>query len=211
MLSATRKNYRAVPRAQSGFSLIEAMIAGVILAIGLLGIVSLLAMSTVSQHEGIQRVRAVSLADDIIERMRRNPAGLAVYDRGYSAPLDGSVISTQPSPDCDAGACTATELANHDLWVWEQMLAGASETVTDTDGNVSNTAGLRSVRACIEFVADTGKTNTGIVDVALQWQGLKDSSDAIVSGGTTCGDDGDSGLTRRQIVVSSYLLDETEL
>ena len=211
MLPVTRKMYPANMRAQSGFTLIEALVSAIILSIGILGIVSLLSMSKVSQHEGVQRVRAVSLADDMIERIRRNPAAMAVYDIGLTAPLGNGSSGNEPSEDCNASACTTDEMAAHDLWAWERLLDGTSATVTNDDGDPVNTVGMRNVRACIEFTADTGKVNTGIVDIVLQWQGLKESTDAVVSGGAVCGNATAEDTTRRQLVVSSYVIDETEL
>tara|TARA_R110001599_G_scaffold353823_1_gene599185 strand:- start:69888 stop:70526 length:639 start_codon:yes stop_codon:yes gene_type:complete len=212
MLPATRKNYAVGARSESGFTLIEALIAGVILAIGVLGVVSLLSMSKVSQHESIQRVRAVSLADDILERIRRNPNGMAVYDTGLASPLGGESLGVNaPDPDCNASACTTQELATLDLWAWERLLDGASTTVTDDEGEVSSTSRMRNVRACIDFTADSLKANTGMVDIVLQWQGLNKSKDAVAAGGVVCGDDSDAGSIRRQLIVSSYVIDEKEL
>jgi len=212
MSPVTRNCYGVPARRQSGFTLIEALVAGVILAIGILGIVSLLAMSKVAQHEGIQRVRAVALADDMIERIRRNPAGIAVYDIGLTSPLGGgSEGDDEPDPNCNSSTCTSDQLAAFDLWAWERLLDGTSATVVDGEGEVSNTVGMRNVRACVEFTADTGKTNTGIVDIVLQWQGLQESTDAVAEDGTVCGNDTDEDLTRRQLIVSSYVIDETEL
>ena len=198
------------PGAESGFSLIEALVAAIILSIGILGIVSLLALSKVSQHESIQRVRAVSLADDIIERIRRNPAGLSVYDIGLSSPLGGASLGAEPSPNCNSSTCNTSELAGHDLWAWERLLDGTSATVTD-GSTTSNTVGMRDVRACIEFTADTGRTNSGIIDIVLQWKGLKETTDAVPSGGAVCGSAVGEDKARRQLIVSSYVLDETEL
>lgn len=211
MLPATRKSYAVGARSESGFTLIEALIAGVILAIGVLGVVSLLSMSKVSQHESIQRMRAVSLADDILERIRRNPDGMAVYHTGLASPLGGESLGVDaPDPDCNASACTTEELATLDLWAWERLLDGASTTVTDDEGEVSSTSSMRSVRACVNFTADSLKTNTGMVDIILQWQGLNETKDAA-AGGIVCGDDTDESETRRQLIVSSYVIDEKEL
>ncbi len=207
MLLATSKTSPVSIRAQSGFTLIEALIAAVILAIGVVGIVSLLTLSKVYQHESIQRVRAVELADGIIERIRRNPADVAAYDTGLLSPLVNASGGTDP--DC-ASSCDAAELAAYDLWDWKRLLDGASATVTE-EGEPKNTVGLRNVRACIEFTADTGRTNTGIVDVVIQWQGIREASDAVAAGGVTCGEAGDVDLTRRQVIVSSYVIDEMEL
>ena len=87
MSSATRKSHWAGSRVQSGFTLIEALVTAFILAVGIMGIVSLLSLSKVSQHESIQRTRAVVLADDILERIRRNPAGMSVYDMWPVGPV----------------------------------------------------------------------------------------------------------------------------
>lgn len=211
MSPVTRKISSIGNSAQSGFSLIEALVAAFILAIGILGVVNLLTMSKVSQHEDIQRVRAVALADNMFERLRRNPAGLSDYAAsGLGDPLGGGSIEDAPAQDCRASACTAAQLAEYDLWIWEQLLDGASTTVT-RDGETANTVAMRNIQACIVFTADAGRTNTGIVDVILQWQGLKETSDALDAGGAVCGDADDEDTTRHQVVVSSYVIDETEL
>lgn len=212
MLPVTNRRRVTFLQRQAGFSLLEALIAGVILAIGILGIVSLLAMSKVSQHEGVQRVRAVALADDILERIRRNPSAMVEYDTDLTAPLGmGTKGTTEPSPSCLTATCTFAELARHDLWTWERLLDGVSATVTDTSGNVNPTAAMRNVQACIEFTADTGKTNTGTVDIVLQWDALQEAVDAVASSGVRCGTGSDTNLNRRQLIVSSYVIDETEI
>lgn len=210
MLPATSYGYRPGRARQCGFTLIEALVAAIILAIGVLGVVSLLTMSKVSQHEGMDRVRAVALADDMVERILRNPGAMGIYDdRDLAAPLGNNTIDEVPDPDCSAVVCSATELANFDLWAWEQLLDGRATTFDDS-GTATPAVGLRNVRACIVFTADGGRTNTGIVDVVIQWQGLKETADAV-DGGVVCGDADAEDLSRRQVVVSSYVIDETEL
>ena len=208
MPSATRKSHWAGSRVQSGFTLIEALVTAFVLAVGIMGIVSLLSLSKVSQHESIQRTRAVVLADDILERIRRNPAGISVYHMGLSAPLGGASIGAEPVPNCQSATCTPDELATHDLWAWERLLDGTSAIVTDSE---ASTVGLRDVSACIDFTADDGRLNTGIVDVVIQWQGLQETADAVISGGTVCGDATAEDTTRRQVIVNSYVMNETEL
>ncbi len=209
MLPATNNRCYPGRSAQSGFTLIEALIAAVILAIGVLGVVSLLTLSKVSQHEGMDRVRAVALADDMVERILRNPGAMGTYDdRDLDNPLGNNTITAVPDPDCSAVVCTAEELANFDLWAWEQLLDGRATTFDD-GGTTTAAVGLRTVQACIVFTADPGRTNTGIVDVIVQWQGLKDTADAV-DGGPVCGDADDEDLSRRQVVVSSYVIDELE-
>ena len=208
MSSAIRKSDWVGSRAQSGFTLIEALVTAFILAVGIMGIVSLLSISKVSQHESIQRTRAVVLAGDILERIRRNPAGMSVYNVGLSAPLGDASRGTEPVPNCHSATCSKTELAAHDLWTWERLLDGASAIVTDGG---APTVGLSDVSACIDFTADDGRQNTGIVDVVIQWQGLQETADAVISAGTVCGDATAEDTTRRQVIVNSYVMDETVL
>ena len=208
MSSAIRKSDWVGSRAQSGFTLIEALVTAFILAVGIMGIVSLLSISKVSQHESIQRTRAVVLAGDILERIRRNPAGMSVYNVGLSAPLGDASRGTEPVPNCHSATCSKTELAAHDLWAWERLLDGASAIVTDGG---APTVGLSDVSACIDFTADDGRQNTGIVDVVIQWQGLQETADAVISAGTVCGDATAEDTTRRQVIVNSYVMNETEL
>ena len=103
MLLAHRKNTR-ITHSQRGFTLIEVLVTFVVLSIGLLGIVSLQALSKTSQHQGIQRTRAVTIADGLLEKIRINPAGLTTYAFG-STPKGGGTIGTEPSPDCISGPC----------------------------------------------------------------------------------------------------------
>jgi type IV pilus assembly protein PilV len=200
---AARRRHQA--GRQRGFTLIEALIAFVILSVGLLGIVSLQAVAKTSQHLAIQHSRAVTLADAMVERIRVNPAGLPVYDIGTGSPV-GPVPVSEPSPNCRNAACSPAELAAHDLWAWEQALLGAAATV---DG--ANTAGLTSPRGCIVFDAAPGRARSGQLSVIVQWRGLHESSDAVQDGEVTCG-----GLAagtdkfRRQVVTNTYVVDETE-
>ena len=224
MSSAAKKRHCVGGAVQSGFTLIEALVAAFVLAVGIMGIVSLLSLSKVSQHESIQRARAVVLADDILERIRRNPAGMSVYRCATFSveppdsvepsdiclemePLGDAGRGAEPVPNCHSATCSKTELAAHDLWTWERLLDGASAIVTDGG---APTVGLRNVSACINFTADDGRQNTGIVDVVIQWQGLQETADAVVSGGTVCGDAAAEDTTRRQVIVNSYVMDETE-
>jgi type IV pilus assembly protein PilV len=209
MLLAHRKNSR-VTRSHRGFTLIEVLVTFVILSIGLLGIVSLQALSKTSQHQGIQRTRAVAIVDGLLEKIRINPAGLTIYAFGLT-PLGGGTIVSEPSPDCISAVCSPTQMATHDLWVWEQALDGTSVTV---DGGTA-TAGLIDPRACVTFTAAAGKTSTGLLQVLVQWSDLRETIDAVQSGddvGVRCGGAaaGEDNF-RRKVTASTFVIDEDEL
>jgi type IV pilus assembly protein PilV len=202
-ISARHASKKAQPRNQGGFTLIEALIAFVILSVGLLGIVSLQAMSKQSQHQAVQSARAVSMADDIVERIRINPGALLEYVTG-TTPVS---ITTEPTPDCQATACDPNELADHNLWAWEQTMEGAMMTTA-----AGNAGGLINPKGCILFTPIPGKVRTGLLNVIIQWQGLHSSTDAVQAGEVACGGAAATGdITRRQVSVNTFVIDEQEL
>ncbi len=191
MLVANHLNYKK----QKGFTLLEVLIAFVILSVGLLGIVNLQAMSKKFTHQAAQRTIAVSLANMIVEKIKANPVETAA---SYSnADVGGGTITAEPSA-CSS-ACTTDIIAERDLWEWEQALDGAS------------TAGLIEPHACINFVSDGTRVNTGTLTVRVQWTGLNELSDAA-AGGVICNGGAAAGyLRRRQVIVNTYVVDETEI
>jgi type IV pilus assembly protein PilV len=113
---------------EGGFSLIEVLIALLILAIGLLGTASLMLISMKSNQSAYQRSQASWLAYDIVERMRLN--------RGLATDNSNSYVITAATPlpsdpGCKAGGCTAANVASLDIREWRDQLglAGVSGTV----------------------------------------------------------------------------------
>lgn len=198
--------------AQGGFTLIEALIAFVILSVGLLGVVSLLSMSKTSQHLAVQHTRAVTLADAIVERIRVNPGGMATYNIG-TTPVGGGTRTL--AKDCRATTCNQTELAAYDLWAWEQALDGAGAKII-IGVDEENTAGLISPNGCIVFTSTdpANRPNTGQLRVIIEWRGLHESFDAVqatdadltICGGAAAGADD----FRRQVVINTYVVDEED-
>ena len=63
----------------AGFTLIEVLIAMLVLAVGLLGLAGLQATSLRNNQSAYNRSQATQLAYDIADRMRANSAGIASY------------------------------------------------------------------------------------------------------------------------------------
>lgn len=115
----------------AGFSLLEVMIALLVLAIGLLGVAALQARGLKYNHEAHVRSQATVLAYDIIERMR------AVRDSGNAAQALAAYTSAP------AGACSPlAPTAQSDVKCWAddlaQRLPGGRGTiaVNGTDPNL---------------------------------------------------------------------------
>lgn len=97
---------------QHGVSLIEVLIALVVLAVGVLGFAGLqmtsLNQSTAANH----RVAAVLIAQDAIERMELNPAERDTYlNASWAAGSQGS----SPSNACIGSTCTSGSMVTWDI------------------------------------------------------------------------------------------------
>ena len=197
---------KSVAARQSGFTLIEVLVAFLILSIGLLGVVALIVQSKVSQHQAVQRTRAVALADEMIERIRINPAQIETYNIGLN-PVGENTDTPEPTPNCATNTCSPEQMAVHDLWSWEQALQGQAATI---DGAAAD--GLVMPRGCIVFEPAASRARTGQLTVIVEWRGLVETSDALEEGDDNCGGEsaGDDRY-RRQVAVNTFVIDETEL
>lgn len=103
----------------SGFTLVEVLIAVLVLSIGLLGLASLQASSLRNNYSAYMRSQAAILAHDMADRIRSNPTAAAVLAGPYSN------ITASPATDtgCASSACNPTDVATHDAFQWFQNLA----------------------------------------------------------------------------------------
>lgn len=74
-MNRTRQHHRA-----AGVTLIEVLVATMILAVGLLGLAALLGNTMQSNQHASARTQAVFLASDMMDRMRANTDDLENYD-----------------------------------------------------------------------------------------------------------------------------------
>ena len=121
------------PRKQSGFTLLEVLIALLILSIGLLGLASLQTNGLRSNQMASMRTTATQLAYDIADRMRANPGGVDAQNYVITAAAADPTIPTGQS--CEAIACTSAQMATYDLAQWRaaaRNLPGGTTSVTRT-------------------------------------------------------------------------------
>lgn len=165
----------ARPRTQSGFLMLEAMIALFVLLIGLLGLAGLQARSQQAENESYQRSQALILLQDMADRMNANRAAAASY-------VTASAVGTGNSlTDC----ATPPTLAESDLCQWSAELLGAAEMSGGTcnTGTGANCIGaMISARGCI---ANLGATANGPFMIEVVWQGL--SPTAAPPSSVACG------------------------
>ena len=103
---------------QHGITLIESLIAIVIAALGILGILGVQMRTLTDTQTTVRRAQAIRLIEDLSERMKVNPNALADL-KAYT-----SDFSNQPAiGDCQTKACTHTQLAAYDLGLWKQNVS----------------------------------------------------------------------------------------
>lgn len=177
-----------------GFSLIEVLVALFVISIGMLGIAGMELFSKSTETEAVQRSTAILVAQEMMEKMRANPTGLASY---INVTLGNASLSA-PSTDCTTSTCTTTQLASHDLWSWEQLLDGANEV-----SGTTKTGGLVQPQGCITGPAAGA---AGVYTVAIAWRGNTAMGNPTA---TTCGQTsglyGTSNEFRRVIVINFYI------
>ena len=78
---------------QSGFSLIELLVAVVILAVGLLGLAQLQITAIKANSQSITSTAAIALAQEVVERIAALPADDAMFTPGTNVTWGGSPIT----------------------------------------------------------------------------------------------------------------------
>ena len=102
------------PQRQRGFSLVEVLIALVIMSVGMLGIAGLYVQSMQAGRTSMFRHHAVTLAGDVADRIRANPTAGAAY---AGAGVDGGCVAQGVD-------CSAPQMAANDIFLWSQQAAG---------------------------------------------------------------------------------------
>lgn len=121
---------------QAGATLIEALVALLIFAIGMVGIAGLMVAAIKYQTGNEARLHVSSALNDLSERIKVNVSGA----KGYSAIVGGVIVAgtgyqlaetyaaqtsataATYSPDCSTAACTNAQLADYDLAKWRNLL-----------------------------------------------------------------------------------------
>jgi len=104
----------------SGFTLIEVLVALVVLSVGLLGMAKMVMVSAHSNDSAYLRSQATALAYAILDNMRANRDQAILH--AYDTPL--GVMPADPGP-CFAAPCAAATLAQFDVFRWKQRLDSA--------------------------------------------------------------------------------------
>jgi type IV pilus assembly protein PilV len=153
----------------------EVLVSVFVFAFGGIGAATMQILAAQTNLEAKQRSEAVYHANDIVERIRNNAGGLAIYD----APADdqwtivGGGTEEHPTLNCDAVACTPEQQVAHDLWAWERALDGHDKTGTDA----APSSGLLHPTGCIR------NHGSGRIQIAIAWYGRRENTNSNLASG----------------------------
>lgn len=154
-----------------GFSLIELLVAVLVMGIGVLGVTALQMVSLQNNRMALQRGEAVHLAYDMMDRVRANP----------SDAYDGVAFGDGPPdpPDCigDGANCSEAQMVAFDQAVWKCQLGEYRDDAVCVDlrdtGVIADQEGLPDGDGEVE-VAETvlpDGTRTWRATVRVRWNG----------------------------------------
>lgn len=107
---------------QNGFTLIEVMVTVFVLAVGILGVAGMQAVTVRESGNTYHRTQADLLVADIVDRMRanRNEARNGAASGYLGDPAAAAAT------DCTANTCDQPTLAVHDLFEWQQAMQNSN-------------------------------------------------------------------------------------
>ena len=192
--------------------MVEVLVTLVILMLGLLGIAGLQVRAHQAEMESYQRVQALILLQDMVDRLNNNRIVATCYaittNPTNGKPFLGTALPVADyvggSLACSAGTPAQQATALADLAAWNQALQGAAETATA--GGVSSNAGaIVGARGCITVV----NAVTRVYRISVSWQGRVPTidpaaNDPVLGANTqlTCGS-GNYGDERMRRIVST--------
>lgn len=132
---------------QRGFSLLEVLVALVVLSIGLMGIASMQVVGLQFNQQAITSTRAIELAADMADRIRANVGDTPIgalreqYAVNFDAPAPNPALRCADSAGASVtiATCDKIALAAFDIWQWKTALqANSGSGLADGAGAVTH-------------------------------------------------------------------------
>ncbi|MDD2712460.1 MAG: type IV pilus modification protein PilV [Simplicispira sp.] len=102
-----------------GIALIESLVAIVVMALGILGILGVQMRTLTDTQTSVRRAQAIRLIEDLSERMKVHPNALNNLASYVSA------FDNTPTPGNCTNGCSAAQQASYDLAIWKQTVANS--------------------------------------------------------------------------------------
>ena len=155
-------------RSNRGFTMIELLVAVLVMGIGVLGITALQMVSLQNNRSALVQGEAVQFAYDMMDRIRANPVG-AVPGQAY----DGINFTDSPpgGVDCVANNCSQAQMVTFDEAIWKCSLGAYNSDATCVAFRAGGVLPAQTAQPGLPggdgSVAVDG---AGIVTVSVTWQ-----------------------------------------
>ena len=191
MNTTNHRMVKSVPTQRAGFTMIEVLVALIIIVLGLLGLAGMQVRMQQAEFESYQRTQALILLYDMVDRINTHRSAASCFLTSGLSPAYVGAGGTAPTT---CGAAVGATEAKDSLQEWDNLLDGAAES--------GNAGAMVGARGCVSL-------NGGIYTVAVAWQGTVDTSPPKMDDGTTtinCANGlYDSGTdTRRRAVATTF-------
>lgn len=155
-LPAHTRLMRGTSRSERGVTLLEVLVAIVVLALGLLGIMGVQMRTLADTQSAVRRAQAIRAVEDLSERIRVNPDALsATVMPNYVA--DWGPV---PAPPACAMGCTPENLALYQIRTWKQRLVQHLPTADATTFFVADEAAATARRQLGVLISWRGNERT---------------------------------------------------
>ncbi len=101
----------------AGISMVESLVALVVISVGMLGIAGLYLSSMQAQRSANLRMQAINLVSDMSDHIRANKRGRTFYK--------AAATDKGESKDCSETTCTPEEIAKNDIYIWKRAISEA--------------------------------------------------------------------------------------
>ncbi len=152
MLNIDRQGYQS----EKGFTLLEGMLASLILTVGFFALAGMQSIALVKNVDASELTRVTTLASDIMERIQFNRRNAAAYNG----------IDTQSATTCTAISASTQPMANGDCTLWASLVSGTQ---------------LENIRGTVTVppVVGPAALNQRNVTVTITWMGSMKSGQTV--------------------------------
>ena len=145
-------------RQTGGFTLIEVLVAVLVLSAGLLGVAGTMLTATRSSTSNYLKQQGVQYAYDIVDRMRANLLVASATSSSNPYVVDFGTPAATPAKECTSSGgsvadCNPAQMAAYDVWQWQNSMKSA----------------LPGGSGAIVVEAGGPQNSTAIVTVTVQW------------------------------------------
>ena len=181
---------------KSGFTLIEVLIAMLVLSLGLLGLAGIQARSLKNNVSAYNRAQATQLAYDMADRIRANVVETKKSSKSNPATSAYEIATTASATlnkfaACNsAPGCTAAQLVQNDLSEWNGAIKRTFPGVK-ADGQITFKEKTLVIKTGVSPDPDS-KIKVGIMTISVSWDDNRDGEIDKGQGGNRVDCDSDS-------------------